>query len=121
MRFNALRVQAEDNTEICDTPAPPGEFTVMGFWRLERTKRTPSRDASTGPLQEIKRELKRRTDSVAFRTVWSIRDAVRAHAMKVTLSLLYRFYHLSTGAIITSRPSLQLAQRSCVGGAQVSQ
>jgi hypothetical protein len=58
MRFMRYVFKQKTIQEICDMPRLLGEFTVMGFWRLERTKRDPSRDA-TGPLQEIKRELKR--------------------------------------------------------------
>jgi hypothetical protein len=76
MRFMRYVFKQKAIQEICDLMAPPGEFTVVGFGDWSGPNGTPIKRRFTGPLQEIKRELKRRTDSVAFRTVWEHKTLV---------------------------------------------
>jgi hypothetical protein len=62
--------------EICDMIAPQDEFTIVGFGDWTGPKGTPIKRRFAGPLQEIKRELKRRRESVLFRTVWEYKTSV---------------------------------------------
>jgi hypothetical protein len=49
------------------------EFTIVGFGDWNGPNGTLIKRRYSGPLPEIKKELKRRTDSVAFRPIWSTR------------------------------------------------
>ena len=76
MRFMRYVFKQKAIQEICDLMAPPDEFTVVGFGDWSGPNGTPIKRRFAGPLQDIKRELKRRTDSVAFRPVWEYRTSV---------------------------------------------
>jgi hypothetical protein len=58
--------------EICDMLAlRTSSLLLFGDW--SGPNGTLIKRRYSGPLQEIKKELKRRTDSVAFRPIWSRR------------------------------------------------
>jgi hypothetical protein len=62
----ALHLQEERVKEICDMLS---ERVHYRYWRLSGPNGTLIKRRYSGPLQEIKKELKRRTDSVAFRPI----------------------------------------------------
>jgi hypothetical protein len=76
MRFLRYRYKQKAISEICDLMAPPSEFTVVGFGDWSGPNGTPIKRKFCGPLQEIKKELKRRTASVAFRPIWEFKTSV---------------------------------------------
>lgn len=86
MRFMRHVFKQKAVHEICDTIAPRDGFTVVGFGDWTGLGTTPISRRFCGPLQEIKRELKRRTDSVAFRTVWECKTSVTCHFTQLRLT-----------------------------------
>jgi hypothetical protein len=79
MRFLRYVFKQKAVNEICDMIAPPDQFTVVGFGDWSGPGGTCIKRRYCGPLQDIKRELKRRTDSVAFRTVWEYLTSMTCH------------------------------------------
>ena len=76
MRFLRYTFKKKAVKEICDMLAPPNEFTIVGFGDWSGPNGTLLKRRYSGPLQEIKKELKRRTDSVAFRPIWEYKTSV---------------------------------------------
>jgi hypothetical protein len=79
MRFLRYVFKQKAVNEICNMIAPPDQFTVVGFGDWNGPGGTCIKRRYCGPLQDIKRELKRRTDSVAFRTVWEYLTSMTCH------------------------------------------
>jgi hypothetical protein len=84
MRFLRYRFKQKAVLAICDLIAPTGKFTVVGFGDWAGPGNTPIRRRFCGPLQDIKRELRRRgqgdAPTVLFRSVWEYRTSVTCHA-----------------------------------------
>lgn len=76
MRFLRYTFKKKAVKEICDMLAPPNEFTIVGFGDWGGPNGTLIKRRYSGPLQEIKKELKRRTDSVLFRPIWEYKTSV---------------------------------------------
>jgi hypothetical protein len=79
MRFLRYVFKQKAVNEICNMIAPPDQFTVVGFGDWNGPGGTCIKRRYCGPLRDIKRELKRRTDSVAFRTVWEYLTSMTCH------------------------------------------
>jgi hypothetical protein len=76
MRFLRFLFKKKAVGDICDMLAPPDAFTVLGYGDWSGPSGTPIKRRFCGPNQEIKKELRRRVDSVALRSVWEYKTSV---------------------------------------------
>jgi hypothetical protein len=111
MRFLRYVFKQKAVNEICNMIAPPDQFTVVGFGDWNGPGRTCIKRRYCGPLQDIKRELKRRTDSVAFRTVWEYLTSMTCHLTWKRLTNMV--------AASTTQPKRRPGLQGAVEGPQV--
>ena len=78
MRFMRYVFKQKAVQSICDLIAPKDKHTFVGFEDWNGPNGTPIKRRFCGPLQDIKRELKRR-DNVTFRSIWKFRTSVMCH------------------------------------------
>ena len=87
MRFLRYIHKHKAINEICDMIAPKGQLTVVGFGDWSGPGNTPIRRRFCGPLQEIKKQLKRRTfktsediePTVVFKSIWEHNTSMTCH------------------------------------------
>lgn len=86
MRFMRHVQKQRTVQKICDSIAPPDRFNVVGFGDWKGTGATPIKRRYSGAIQDIKRELRRRTaargaadPSVAFGDVWEYKTSITEH------------------------------------------
>ena len=72
-------------SDIASMIAPNGVFTVVGFGDWSGPGGTPIKRRFCGPLQEIKRELARRTESCLLRSIWEYRTSKVCSVTKTEL------------------------------------
>jgi hypothetical protein len=84
MRFMRYIHKQKVVSVICNMIAPKDRFTVVGFGDWKGIGDCPIKRRFSGPIQDIKRELKRRSmfndARVLFRSVWEYRTSVTCHA-----------------------------------------
>ncbi len=75
MRFMRYMFKQKAVSDIATMIAPKGVFTVVGFGDWSGPGGSPIKRRFCGPLQEIKRELGRRTEACLLRSVWEYRTS----------------------------------------------
>lgn len=86
MRFMRHVHKQRTVNDICNFIAPPDRFSVIGFGDWKGVGDTPIKRRFCGPLQDIKRELRRRSidtetskKSVALGEIWEYKTSVTEH------------------------------------------
>ncbi len=85
MRFMRYVFKQRAVSDICDLIAAPEQFTVVGFGNWAGPNGSPIRRRFCGPLQDIKRELVRRTSSALIRSVDEYRTSKVCHVTRTEL------------------------------------
>ena len=76
MRFMRSVHKQKAVDEICDLIAPPGLFTVVGYGDRNGASGSPISRRCSGPQQDIKRELMRRSKTAALRHIDEFRTSI---------------------------------------------
>jgi hypothetical protein len=85
MRFMRYVFKRKAIATICDLVSDPEKFTVVAFGDWNGPGKSPISRRHCGPLQEIKRELQKRTDTTFFRSVWECRTSMVCSVTKSAL------------------------------------